>query len=93
MFACLLYVLYAAVSRTFNWILLIAIVAIFIEGAALILNRWRCPLTTLAERCGAAKGSVTIIFLPPLVAQHTFTWFTILFTAGLILLGIRYFTG
>ncbi len=93
MSACLLYILYAGVTKTFNWILLIAVIAIFIEGIALILNKWRCPLATLAEKYGAENGSVTDIFLPTWIARNVFIVSIILFSAELVLLGFRYFTG
>ncbi len=93
MLVCLLYILYAGVTGTFNLVLLIAIIAIFIEGIALILNKWRCPMTTLAEKYGAEKGSVVDLFLPAIMARTSFKWFTVLFVAELILLGIRYFIG
>ena len=92
LFACLFYILYAGVTGSFNLVLLVAIVAVFIEGALLILNKWRCPLTILAENCGAEKGSVADIFLPAIIARNAFKWGTIVFAAELILLGIRYFT-
>ena len=91
MSACLIYILYGGITKTFNWILLIVIVAIFVEGIALLLNKWRCPLTTLAEKYGAEKGSVTDIFLPPVIARNVFKVSTVLFAAELVLLGIRYF--
>ncbi len=72
MVACLLYILYCAIARRYDWTLLFALVAIFIEGLALLLNRWRCPLTTLAEKYGAANGAVTDIFLPDWLTRHTF---------------------
>ncbi|MBI2329616.1 MAG: hypothetical protein HYU85_08325, partial [Chloroflexi bacterium] len=53
MLACLFYILYAGVTATFNQALLVALAAIFIEGSVLIFNRWRCPLATLTEKCGA----------------------------------------
>ena len=93
MVACLLYILYAGVTTTFNRLLLIAIVAIFIEGGALIFNRWRCPLTTLAEKYGAEKGSVADIFLPEMVTRNSYKWGTVSFVAGLGLLAVRYFIG
>jgi hypothetical protein len=93
MSACLLYIIYAGVTKTLNWILLIAVIAIFIEGIALILNKYRCPLTTLAEKYGAEKGSVTDIFLPAWIARHVFTGSIILFFSELVLLGFRYFSG
>lgn len=91
MSACLLYILYAGVTKTFNGILLIAVIAIFIEGTALILNKWRCPLATLAEKYGAESGSVTDIFLPAWIARHVFVISAVLFVAGLVLLGFGYF--
>ena len=91
MSACLLYILYCGITKTYNWALLLAISAIFIEGLALLLNHGRCPLTTLAEKSGAEKGSVTDIFLPQWMARNVFRLSTVLFTVGLVLLAFRYF--
>ena len=92
MSACLLYVLYCGITRTYNWLLIIAISAILIEGSVLILNHWRCPLTTLATKHGAEKGSVTDTFLPKWLARNVFNIFAVVFVASLILLGLGYFT-
>ena len=91
MWVCLLYILYCGITKTFNWALLLAIGAIFIEGFALLLNHGRCPFTTLAEKLGAEKGSVTDIFLPQWMARNVFRFSTILFTMELVLLAFRYF--
>ena len=72
-------------------ILLIAIIAILIEGLVLIFNKWRCPLTSLAEKHGAEKGTVTDMFLPDIISRNVFKIAIILFPAELILLGVRYF--
>ena len=61
---CLFYILYCAITDKYDWTLLIAMVIIILEGLSLVFNRRRCPLTTLAEKYGAEKGSVTDIFLP-----------------------------
>ena len=87
----LLYILYCAITRTYNWILLLALIAIMINGLALLLNHMRCPLTTLAEKLGAEKGSVTDIFLPQWMARNVFRVSTVLFTAELVLLALGYF--
>ena len=92
MVACLAYILYCAAARRYDWTLLIALTAIFIEGLALLLNRWRCPLTTLAERHGAADGAVTDIFLPEWLTRHTFKISTVLVIIGLVWLAWGYFT-
>ena len=91
MLACLVYILYSGITKIFNWVLFLAIIAILIEGIALILNKWRCPLTTLAEKYGAEKGTVTDIFLPAIISRNVFKIAIVLFPAELVFLGIRYF--
>lgn len=93
MLASLLYILYAGLAGVFNWLLVIALAAILIEGIVLIFNNWKCPLAALAEKLGAEKGSVVDIFLPAIVARNSIKWFTALFAAEVALLGIRYFIG
>jgi len=44
------------------------------ETAVFVANRGTCPLTPLAERYGAARGSVSDIFLPDLVARTIPIW-------------------
>ncbi|MBI4188708.1 MAG: hypothetical protein HY529_05840, partial [Chloroflexi bacterium] len=77
---------------TYNLFLLLAIGSISINVVALMLNQWRCPLTTYAEKMGAIKGSVTDIFLPDWIAPNVFKVAVILFPAELLLLAFRYFT-
>ncbi|MFC2065952.1 hypothetical protein ACFLUO_02665 [Chloroflexota bacterium] len=90
MWLCLIYILYCGITRTYNWVLLLAIGAILIEGLALLVNRGRCPLATLAEKQGAESGSVTDIFLPQWIARNVFKVATGLFIAELVLLGLGY---
>ena len=89
--ACLAYILYAGIMRTYNWYLAIAIGTVFIEGLALLFNHWQCPLTSLARKYGDPKGSVTDIFLPAWCARNVFKFCIVLFIAELILLGFGYF--
>jgi hypothetical protein len=93
MSACLIYILYCGITRTFNWLLLVAIAAIMVEGMVLLFNHGRCPFTDLAEKAGATSGSVTDLFLPDWIALNTFKFSTVLFIAELVLLAVRYFTG
>jgi len=93
MVSCLLYVLYCGLTATYNWLLLLAIGAIMLEGLALLLNSGRCPFTTLAEKYGVVKGGVTDLFLPECISRHTFRVSTVLFIFALILLGVRFYAG
>src|SRR4030067_3429688 len=83
---CLSYIFYCAVARRYDWTLLAALGAIFLEGLALLVNHWECPFSTLAKKLGDAKGSVTDIFLPALSARHTFKISTVVLSIELVLL-------
>ena len=91
MVACLFYILYCAITRTYDWTLLLALSVILIEGLALMLNRFQCPLTTLARKYGDEKGTITDIFLPTWCARNTFKFSAVLFSTELVLLSIGYF--
>ena len=68
--ACVLYVLHAGFAgRTDKRV---GIAAVVVVGESLVFagNGFRCPLTELAERYGAERGSVTDIYLPKWFAQN-----------------------
>ena len=92
MVACLLYILYCAIARRYDWTLLVALGAILFEGLVLVINRGTCPFTPLAEKYGAARGSVTDLFLPEWLSRHTFRISTTVFIIELVWLAIGYFT-
>jgi len=90
MSACIIYVLYCGITKTYNWILLFAIVAVLIEGLALVFNHWQCPLTNLAKKYGDEKGRVTDMFFPAWFVPHVFQACTVLFIIGLVLIAVNY---
>jgi hypothetical protein len=55
-----------------------------IEAAVFVANDGVCPLTPLTERLGAARGSVSDIFLPDPVARTIPMWSTALVVAGVL---------
>ena len=59
------------------------------EGIVLITNRWRCPLTAVAEDLGSKHGQVTDILLPKSIADHVWTIYTWLFAGGFLVLLFR----
>jgi hypothetical protein len=93
MVACLVYILYCCVTRTFDLVLLFAIGIILVEGIVLLINQGRCPFTILAEKYGAVNGAVTDLFLPDWLARNTFKIFTTFFVCELLVLGFRYLSG
>ena len=92
MVSCLVYIFYCAVARRYDWTLLAALGAIFLEGLALMFNGWECPFTTLAKKLGDEKGSVTDMFLPDWSARHTFRISMFVLAIELVLLAWGYFT-
>jgi len=87
----LFYTLYCAITRTYDWTLLVAMVVILIDALSIVLNRGRCPLTTLAEKYGAENGAITHLFMPVFCARYVFKFFTVLFAVEIVWLGIGYF--
>ena len=56
-----------------------------VEALVFCGNGRRCPLTDAVESLGAAKGSVTDIFLPSFIASRIFTVTAPLFGLSLVL--------
>ncbi len=55
------------------------------EAAVFVTNDGVCPLTPLAERHGARRGSVSDIFLPDAIARTIPIWSSALVTLGVLL--------
>lgn len=63
----------------------VATAAVGVEIAVFVANDGVCPLTPLAERLGATRGTVSDIFLPDALARSIPIWSTalLLVAAGL----------
>ena len=92
MLACLCYVFYCAIARRYDWTLLITMGFIVIEGLVLMFNHCTCPFTQLAEKHGAASGSVSDLYVPLWCARNTFKIATTIFIIEFIWIAIGYFT-
>lgn len=89
MASCVLLVLSAGIFGFINRYVYIAIAVIFIEGLILLIFKWRCPLTIVAEKYTQDREENFDIFLPKILAKHNKTIFTALFIAGLILMIVK----
>lgn len=85
----LLALLYEGVVGRISIVSWIAVGLFLVEGGILIANGWRCPLTSIAERLGAARGRVTDLFLPAWIADRAFQIYGALFALGLVLFLVR----
>lgn len=68
--SCVLYVLYAGFQGRTDKRVGIAGAVVAGESLVFAANGFRCPLTELAERYGAERGSVTDIYLPEWFAHR-----------------------
>jgi hypothetical protein len=68
--ACMGYVLYAGFARRSDRRAGIAAGVVAAESLIFAGNGFRCPLTQVAERLGAERGSVTDIYLPRWFARN-----------------------
>ncbi len=91
MAACVLFILYCGIVGIRNQFLFVSIAIIIIEGIVLFLNKFKCPLTTLAMKYGDQHDRFSDLFLPQQIAALIMPVFTTLFTIGLILVIIRFF--
>jgi hypothetical protein len=66
---CLAYVLYAGLVGRTDRRVAVAAGVVAAEVAVFAGNGFRCPLTAVAKRLGAADGSVTDLFLPRPLAR------------------------
>jgi hypothetical protein len=86
---CVLYVLISGVfSRITGWTWG-ALSAVVVEGLVLAASGWKCPLTKVAERLGAADGSVADIYLPKWCADRIFLVCGTIFVVSCVVLLVR----
>jgi hypothetical protein len=73
------YILYAGIYNKLDKLLWASIGLVILEGLVLIVNRWKCPLTVLANRYSKNPETGFDIFLPNILAKHNKTIFVTLF--------------
>ncbi len=69
---CVVYSLYCGIVGRIGVGTWIAVGLLLVESIVLAASGWTCPLTLLAKRQGAARGSVADIFLPKALADRIF---------------------
>lgn len=69
---CVAYALYSALTNDITRWTWLAVALVVVEGLVLLSCGWTCPLTIVAERLGATRGSVADIFLPKWFADRIF---------------------
>ena len=86
---CVAYALFSGVANRITMWTWVAVGLLFVESVVLVVSGWTCPLTILAERRGAVRGSVTDIFLPRLFADRIFPICGTLYGLALLIIVLR----
>jgi hypothetical protein len=63
---------------------------VFVEVAVLALNKWRCPLTSLAARYTTDRSANFDIYLPEWLAKHNKVIFGTIYLVGVGTAGVHW---
>jgi len=88
---CVAYALFSGVVDRITVWTWAAVGLLLVESGVLVASGWTCPLTVLAERQGAQRGSVTDIFLPRWLADRIFPICGTLYAIALLVIALRVF--
>ena len=83
--AAILYVCYAGAFNQISGLVWYCVGLVILEGLALLLNRGKCPLTSLASQYTSDHSAGFDIYLPRRLAKYNKLLFSSLFLAGLSL--------
>ena len=86
---CVAYALFSGVTNRLTVWTWIAVGLLLVESVVLVASGWTCPLTILAERQGALRGSVADLFLPRWFADRIFPICGALFAIALVTIALR----
>ena len=84
-----LYALFSGIADRITIWTWVAVGLLLVESVVLVVSGWTCPLTILAERQGALRGSVADIFLPNWFADRIFPICGTLYGVALVALAWR----
>ncbi len=84
------YILYCGLTNKSNKKLIAAIILSVVEGIILLTFGWVCPLTIIAKRYVETPTLGFDIFLPKWFIPYNKTFFTIVFTIGILLVLFNY---
>ncbi len=88
---CVVYALFSGLGDRITAWTGVAVGLLLVESVVLAASGWKCPLTILAERRGAASGSVTDIFLPKWFADRIFPVCGTLYLVAVAIIAVRVF--
>jgi len=83
--SAIMYVCYAGVFNKINRLVWVCISAVVFEGIVLLINKGKCPLTSIAGKYTDNRSVNFDIILPEWLAKYNKILFTSIFLVGLCL--------
>ena len=83
--SAIMYVCYAGAFNKVNRLVWYCIGAVVFEGVVLLMNKGKCPLTSIAGKYTDNRSANFDIFLPERLAKYNKILFTSIFLVGLCL--------
>lgn len=93
MVAATFYIMYAAITKKYNYLLYVSLGLLTIEGIVFFGSGMKCPLTALAKQYGDPKGYVGDTLFPEKFTKYTFRVFGSILLVGLLILLIDVLKG
>ena len=81
-----IYIFYCGIIQQTSDLLLFSIITMVLEGIAIAIYNFKCPLAVYAENMGSEDGRVTQYFLPKGFVPHVFKTYFAVIMMGLLLL-------
>ena len=85
------YIVWAGITDDIGMSVWLAIGAVILEGAVLVVNHGKCPLTNIGARYTEDRSDSFDIFLHNWLARHNKMIFTSIFMLGVLLVLYRTF--
>lgn len=87
----IIYVFLAGIFGFIDNYVYFSIISVFVEAFVLLIFKWRCPITVVAEKYTKNNEVGFDIFLPKIIAKYNKNIFTTIFMIGLVLIIFRKF--
>jgi hypothetical protein len=83
--SAIMYVCYAGAFDKINGLVWFCIGTVLFECVVLLINKWKCPLTSIADKYTDNRSANFDIFLPEWLAKYNKILFSLIFLVGLLL--------
>ena len=81
----ILYIVYAGLFNKISYLVWLAIILVVFEGIVLLLNKGKCPITSIAYKYSGNHDIGFDIYVPKFIIKYNTLIFTTIFIIGVLL--------